>query len=84
MDLERISFKSLADAKAKFSKVVDEVRERDVVITRNGVPVAVLLDYQKYTKIMKFIDEVRDVYLLDLGDPSLKSVEIDFEDSEEV
>jgi antitoxin Phd len=84
MKIERILFKSLADAKAKFSKVVEDVKENDVVITKNGVPAAVIMDYSRYVKLMKFIDEVRDVYLLDLGDPSLKGIEIDFDESEEV
>ena len=84
MKIESITFRSLADAKAKFSKVVEESRNRDIIITKNGVPVAVLMNYDKYAKIMKFIDEVRDVYLLDIGDPSVKNVEIDFDENEEV
>jgi antitoxin Phd len=82
--IERLLFKSLADAKAKFSKVIEDTKSGDVVITKNGVPVAAIVSYDRYVKIMKFIDEVRDVYLLDLGDPSLKEIEIDFEESEEV
>ncbi len=84
MKIENITFKSLADAKAKFSKVVEDSKEKDIVITKNGVPAAVLISYEKYTKIMKFIDEVRDIYLLDIGDPSLKNIEIDFDKNEEV
>ena len=84
MDIERLKFRSLADAKAKFSQVVEEAKERDVVVTKNGVPAVVVMDYEKYVKIMKFLDEVRDVYLLDIGDPSVKYVDLDFEESEEV
>ena len=84
MDIERLKFRSLADAKAKFSQVVEEAKEGDVVVTKNGVPAVVVMDYGKYVKIMKFLDEVRDVYLLDIGDPSIKSVDLDFEESEEV
>ena len=84
MDIERLKFRSLADAKAKFSQVVEEAKEGDVVVTKNGVPAVVVMDYGKYVKIMKFLDEVRDVYLLDIGDPSIKDVDLDFEESEEV
>ena len=84
MDIERLKFRSLADAKAKFSQVVEEAKEGDVVVTKNGVPAVVVMDYGKYVKIMKFLDEVRDVYLLDIGDPSVKDVDLDFEESEEV
>ncbi len=84
MDIERLKFRSLADAKAKFSQVVEEAKEGDVVVTKNGVPAVVVMDYGKYVKIMKFLDEVRDVYLLDIGDPSIKSVDLDLEESEEV
>ena len=84
MDIERLKFRSLADAKAKFSQVVEEAKEGDVVVTKNGVPAVVVMDYGKYVKIMKFLDEVRDVYLLDIGDPSVKYVDLDFEESEEV
>ncbi|MCD6448999.1 MAG: type II toxin-antitoxin system Phd/YefM family antitoxin [Thermotogaceae bacterium] len=85
MDIERIKFSSLADAKAKFSKIVEEARTKDVIVTKNGVPVVVIIDFEKYTKIMKFLDETRDLYLLDLGDvSSVKKVDIDFEGVEEV
>ncbi len=84
MNIESITFRSLADAKAKFSKVVEESKTWDIIITKNGVPVVVIMDYEKYVKIMKFVDEVRDLYLLDLGDPSVKNVEIDFDENEEV
>ena len=84
MNVESLSFKSLADAKAKFSKVVEESKKRDIIVTKNGVPAAVLMSYEKYTKIMKFIDEIRDLYLLDIGDPSVKNIEIDFGENEEV
>ena len=84
MKIENITFKSLADAKAKFSKVVEESKEKDIIITKNGVPAAVLMNYERYAKLMKFIDEVRDVYLLDIGDPSVKNIQIDFDKNEEV
>ena len=85
MKLERLKFSSLADAKAKFSRVVEEAKNGEIVVTKNGVPAVVVMDYDRYVKIMKFLDEVRDLYLLDTGDLGiLKSVEIDFEDFEEV
>ncbi|MFN3329046.1 MAG: type II toxin-antitoxin system Phd/YefM family antitoxin, partial [Fervidobacterium pennivorans] len=45
-------FYSLAEAKAKFSKVVDDALSKDIIITRNGKPAVVIISYEKYTKIM--------------------------------
>ncbi|WP_448378968.1 type II toxin-antitoxin system Phd/YefM family antitoxin [Fervidobacterium sp.] len=64
-------FYSLAEAKAKFSKVVEDALSKDIIITRNGKPAVVVVSYDKYTKIMDFVDKVWELYLLDLGDPSL-------------
>lgn len=66
-----LEFYSLADAKAKFSKVIEDSKAHDVVITRNGKPISVIVNYDRYSKILEFIDKVWDLYLLDLGDPSL-------------
>ncbi|ABS60031.1 type II toxin-antitoxin system Phd/YefM family antitoxin [Fervidobacterium nodosum] len=67
----KTDFYSLADAKAKFSEVVEISENVDVVITKNGKPAAVIINYEKYNKILDFIDKVWDLYLLDLGDPSV-------------
>lgn len=67
----QLEFFSLAGAKAKFSEVLKKARKTDVVITKNGVPHAVLIDYERYRKIMNFLDQVYDLYLLEVGDPSL-------------
>ena len=63
-------FYSLAEAKAKFSKVVEEAKNKDVIVTKNGIPVVVVIDYSKYLSMMKFLEEVLDVYLLDIGNIS--------------
>ncbi|MGB9614268.1 MAG: type II toxin-antitoxin system Phd/YefM family antitoxin [Fervidobacterium sp.] len=63
-------FYSLADAKARFSEIVDKSEKIDVIITKNGKPTSVVIGYEKYNKILDFIDKVWDLYLLDLGDPS--------------
>ncbi|HOJ94103.1 MAG TPA: type II toxin-antitoxin system Phd/YefM family antitoxin [Fervidobacterium nodosum] len=67
----KTDFYSLADAKAKFSEVVEISENVDVIITKNGKPAAVIINYDKYNKILDFIDKVWDLYLLDLGDPSV-------------
>ncbi|SHH16970.1 type II toxin-antitoxin system Phd/YefM family antitoxin [Thermosipho atlanticus] len=64
-------FYSLAEAKAKFSKVIEDSIRNDVIITKNGHPTSVILNYEKYLKIINFIDKVWDLYLLEIGDPSL-------------
>ncbi|MFN3691367.1 MAG: type II toxin-antitoxin system Phd/YefM family antitoxin [Fervidobacterium sp.] len=66
-----LKFYSLADAKAKFSKVVDDSRSFDIVVTKNGEPACVVINYEKYAKLMDFIERVWELYLLDVGDPSL-------------
>ncbi|MEJ5257817.1 MAG: type II toxin-antitoxin system Phd/YefM family antitoxin [Fervidobacterium sp.] len=64
-------FLSLAEAKAKFSKVVDDSLNFDIIVTKNGKPTSVVISFDKYKKIMEFMERVWDLYLLDLGDPSL-------------
>lgn len=64
-------FYSLAEAKAKFSQVVEDSQLKDVVVTKNGKPVAVVLSYDLYSKLMVFLDKVWDLYLLDVGEPSV-------------
>lgn len=63
-------FYSVADAKARFSEMLNGVSKADTVITKNGMPKAVLIDYEKYVKISKILDEIYDLYLLDLGNVS--------------
>jgi antitoxin YefM len=47
----------LADAKARFSQLVDQVASRDerVLITRNGRPAAVLLSADEYDSLSETI-----------------------------
>lgn len=70
MDLKDYSFYSLADAKARFSQVVDEIEEenKSIIITKNGVPKAVIMNYEKFVKLMDFIDEIRDLSLFEIED----------------
>ncbi len=85
MRLEKLKFRNLADAKAKFSEVIEETKKGDVIITKNGIPTAVIINYEKYVKIMNFIEEARDLYIMDVGKLSaIKEIEIDFENPEEV
>ena len=71
-------FYNLADAKAKFSHVIDESGKKDVIVTRNGVPVSVVMSYEKYVKINKFLENIWDLYLLDVGDPGMiNNIKID-------
>ncbi|RAO98423.1 prevent-host-death protein [Petrotoga sp. 9PW.55.5.1] len=70
MDLKDYSFYSLADAKARFSQVVDEIEEenKNIIITKNGVPKAVMMNYEKFIKLIDFIDEIRDLSLFEIED----------------
>ncbi|PLV59988.1 type II toxin-antitoxin system Phd/YefM family antitoxin [Thermotoga sp. KOL6] len=67
MNLNDLLFYSLAEAKAKFSQVVEEAKKKDVVVTKNGVPAVVIIEYDKYRKLMEFLEEILDSYLLDIG-----------------
>ncbi|PNR92808.1 type II toxin-antitoxin system prevent-host-death family antitoxin [Petrotoga sp. 9PWA.NaAc.5.4] len=68
MELKDSVFYNLADAKAKFSQVVDQTKDKDVIITKNGVPISVMINYNKFIHLMEFIDEIRDISLFDLED----------------
>ncbi|OAA30108.1 hypothetical protein AT15_00920 [Kosmotoga arenicorallina S304] len=84
--LDNLIFKSLADAKAHFSEVVDTASngQRDVVITKNGVPRAALISYEKYTKMLNFLSTAYELYLMDAGEKALGTqLEDIIEDSSE-
>ncbi|KUK92687.1 MAG: Prevent-host-death family protein [Thermotogales bacterium 46_20] len=66
--LHELNFYSVADAKAHLSRVIDETASGDSIITKNGVPTAVLMDYKKYVRINKFLEQVFDLYLIDVGE----------------
>ncbi|WP_273228908.1 type II toxin-antitoxin system Phd/YefM family antitoxin [Kosmotoga pacifica] len=68
--LEKLVFKSLADTKAHFSEAVDTAAngKHDVIITKNGVPRAVLISYEKYTKMLNFLSTAYELYLMDAGE----------------
>jgi prevent-host-death family protein len=74
--LHELSFFSLAEAKAHFSKVVDDCEKADIIITKNGLPKAVVMDYDKYVLLNRFLERVHDLYLMDAGDEAM-DVEIE-------
>jgi len=69
--LHELSFYSLAEAKAHFSKVVDDCEKADIIITKNGLPKAVMMDYDKYVLLNRFLERVYDLYLMDAGDEAM-------------
>jgi len=69
--LHELSFYSLAEAKAHFSKVVDDCEKADIIITKNGLPKAVMMDYDKYVLLSRFLERVYDLYLMDAGDEAM-------------
>ncbi|GAB6189485.1 type II toxin-antitoxin system Phd/YefM family antitoxin [Marinitoga arctica] len=70
MDIENLKFYSVAESKAKFSQVTEESKSKFIIITKNGKPEFVLIGYDKFKKLINFIDEIRDLYLMEIGDPS--------------
>ncbi len=65
--LERLKFYSVAEAKAELSKLITELEEYDAIVTKNGIPAAAVLRYDRYVKIVDFLEQVRDLYALDVG-----------------
>jgi prevent-host-death family protein len=65
--LSDLEFYSLADAKKEFSEVIQKIKEQEIVITKNGKPVAMIVDYRKFVKVMDFLSEVYDLFLMDVG-----------------
>ncbi|MDI3471859.1 MAG: hypothetical protein PWQ20_290 [Thermotogaceae bacterium] len=88
LKISDLEFYSLAEAKKNFAKVVKKSETNDVVITRNGKPSVVMVNYSKYVKLMDFISNVYELYLIDVGEkefPLIKDIKkIIFESSEEV
>ncbi len=84
-----IDFYSLADAKKKFSTVINESANREIIVTKNGKPVSVVMDYSRYMRLMDFLAKVKDLYLLEMSDDEdvklIKELNLDFfiEDSED-
>ncbi len=68
---KKLVFYPVAEAKAKLSEVIDETKDKHVIITRNGKPTVVIINYEQYEKMMEFIEKVWDLYLLEIGDPSV-------------
>lgn len=88
MKISDLEFYSLADAKKNFARVVKKSETNDIVITRNGKPSVVMVNYSKYVKLMDFISSVYELYLIDVGEedfPLIKDIKkIISESSEEV
>ncbi len=70
--LERLHFYSVAEAKAELSKVISALKDGDAVITKNGIPAAAVISYDKYVKMMDFLEKVKDLYLLDMGNATIE------------
>lgn len=82
--LNKLKFYSVAESKAELSKLLLEAKIQDIVITKNGIPRATVMDYERYVKIMDFLEQVKDIYMLDVGesvpeDPIDKMLEDDQE-----
>ncbi len=70
--LGKLNFYSVAEAKTELSKLIADLESRDSVITKNGVPVAAVMKYDRYVKMMDFMEKVKDLYLLDVGFEGIK------------
>lgn len=53
---------TVSEAKTKFFKLVDGVegREDEVVVTKNGKPAAILLNYREYHSLLETLEVLSD------------------------
>lgn len=70
--LEKLNFYSVAEAKAELSKLISQLNDSDAVITKNGIPVASVMKYNRYVKMMDFLEKIKDIYLLDVGSSTIE------------
>ena len=56
----------ISEVKARLPELVSDVQERDheIVVTRNGKPAAVLINYTEYERIKETLDVLSDPDLL--------------------
>jgi antitoxin Phd len=70
--LGELRFYSVAEAKAELSKLISTLKKGDAVITKNGIPAAAVVDYERYVKMMDFLEKIKDLYLLDVGTSNIE------------
>ena len=70
--LGKLSFYSVAEAKAELSKLISQLNDSDAVITKNGIPVASVMKYDRYVEMVDFLEKVKDIYLLDVGSSTIE------------
>ena len=70
--LGKLNFYSVAEAKAELSKLISQLNDSDAVITKNGIPVASVMKYDRYVKMVDFLEKVKDIYLLDVGSSTIE------------
>lgn len=68
MDMSNLEFFSIAETKAKLSSIVEKSKTKEVIITKNGKPEVVLINYEKFINFMSFIEEIKDLSLLEIED----------------
>ncbi len=68
MSFNSVDFFSLAEAKAKFSSIIEQSKEKDLIITKNGKPEAVIMNYEKFKRLIDFVEEVKDISLLEINE----------------
>ncbi|WP_036224738.1 type II toxin-antitoxin system Phd/YefM family antitoxin [Mesoaciditoga lauensis] len=70
--LGELRFYSVAEAKTELSKLISTLKKGDVVITKNGIPAAAVMDYERYVKMIDFLEKIKDIYLLDIGTSTIE------------
>src|SRR5688572_28098168 len=57
---------SLSEVTARFPELVADVaqREKEVIVSRNGKPIAVLVSYSKFKAMMETLDVLSDAGLM--------------------
>ena len=57
---EREAFINATSLRQHLPEALREVKNRPVVLLRHSAPVATLLDYERYTKLLDYIDDLED------------------------
>ncbi|MDN5341486.1 type II toxin-antitoxin system Phd/YefM family antitoxin [Oceanotoga sp. DSM 15011] len=68
MNLSNYEFQSVAQAKANFSKVIESSKKGEIIITKNGKPESIIMNYEKFKNMMNFLEEIKDLSLLDASE----------------
>lgn len=60
---DKITLISMAELRKEAPEIAKDLKDRTVIVTKRGKPVAVLEDYESYQQKEKLVDEFEDIIL---------------------